>query len=45
MKERKQIETSYTNFDKWVTGGTGSAYDFGGTQDWTVTGVNPGNLY
>ena len=45
MKERKQIETSYTNFDKWVTGGTGSAYDFGGTQDWTVTGVNSGNLY
>lgn len=45
MKERQQIETSYTNFDKWVTGGENSEYGFGKSQDWTKNGVNTGNLY
>ena len=45
MKERKQIETSYTNFDKWV--GQPNEYDFGRPNDWTKVGVNvnSGNLY
>jgi hypothetical protein len=47
MKERQQIETSYTNFDKWVTGGEvpSNSYGFGKSQDWTTHGVNTGNLY
>ena len=45
MKERQQIETSYTNFDKWVTSDENSEYDFGKSQDWTTHGVNTGNLY
>ena len=45
MKERQQIETSYTNFDKWVTSDEDSDYDFGKSQDWTTHGVNTGNLY
>ena len=45
MKERQQIETSYTNFDKWVRGDENFEYDFGKSQDWTTHGVNTGNLY
>ena len=46
MKERKQIETSYTLFDSWVTGGSNSDYHFGKSQDWTNHGLsNTGNLY
>ena len=45
MKERQQIETSYTNFDKWVTDDENSEYGFGKLQDWTKNGVNTGNLY
>ncbi len=46
MKERKQIETSYTLFDSWATGGENSVYHFGKSQDWTNNGVSAtGNLY
>jgi hypothetical protein len=45
MRERKQIETSYKNFDGWVTGGQNSEYDFGQSKDWTIYNVDSGNLY
>ena len=46
MKERKQIETSYTLFDSWANSGEDSNYHFGKSQDWTSHDVrNSGNLY
>lgn len=47
MKERKQIESTYTLFDKWVTAGDkdNSEYHFGKTSDWTNHGLkNTDNL-
>ncbi len=45
MKERQQIEDTYTNFSKWVNVET-SPYDYGKENDWTQTGLqNEGNLY
>lgn len=45
MKERMQIEDTYTNFSKWVNV-KNSPYDYGEENDWTQTGLqNTGNLY
>jgi len=47
MKERKQIESTYTLFDHWATAGDkgNSEYHFGKTSDWTNHGLeNTGNL-
>ena len=47
MKERKQIESTYTLFDKWVGAGDkgNSDYHFGKPSDWTSHGLaNLGNL-
>lgn len=47
MKERKQIESTYTSFDKWVDAGDkdNSDYHFGKPSDWTSHGLeNLGNL-
>lgn len=47
MKERKQIESTYTLFDRWVGAGDkdNSAYHFGKPSDWTNHGLaNLGNL-
>lgn len=47
MKERKQIESTYTLFDEWATAGDkdNSEYHFGKTSDWTNHGLkNTGNL-
>lgn len=47
MKERKQIETTYTLFDRWAVVGDkdNSDYHFGKTSDWTNHGLeNLGNL-
>lgn len=46
MKERKQIETTYTLFDKWAVVGDkdNSEYHFGKSLDWTSHGLeNLGN--
>lgn len=46
MKERKQIETTYTLFDKWAVVGDkdNSDYHFGKPSDWTSHGLeNLGN--
>ena len=44
MKERQQIEDTYTNFSKWVN--DENTYDYGKENDWTQTGLqNEGNLY
>lgn len=46
MKERKQIETTYTLFDKWAVVGDkdNSEYHFGKSSDWTSHGLeNLGN--
>ena len=46
MKERKQIESSYKNFDKWVTEGVDSEYGFGKSKDWTKYNIeNTTNQY
>lgn len=47
MKERKQIESTYTLFDHWAIAGDkgNSEYHFGKTSDWTNHGLeNTGNL-
>lgn len=47
MKERKQIESTYTLFDRWVGAGDkdNSDYHFGKPSDWTNHGLaNLGNL-
>lgn len=47
MKERKQIESTYTLFDKWVGAGDkgNPEYHFGKSLDWTNHGLaNLGNL-
>ena len=45
MKERQQIEDTYTNFSKWVNV-KDSPYDYGKENDWTQTDLqNRGNLY
>jgi hypothetical protein len=45
MRERKQIEETYTYFPLWVNQ-ENSPYDFGKAQDWTKNGLQKtGNLY
>ena len=45
MKERQQIEDTYTNFSKWVNV-KDSPYDYGKENDWTQTGLEKTeNLY
>ena len=45
MKERQQIEDTYTNFSKWVNV-ENSPYDYGKENDWTQTGLQKTeNLY